>query len=135
MVGSFINRKSSERQYSTRPTRRPRGSNRDAGRLNGFPFRTWVSMTCVTQFFFFNFWHFKRKELKLMDESVNEKFQKKKKKDMWKHNGSFFLPNGHARRSDKNKFTSRITFARSAVFIFLLGSLNGLTLTWKNVKR
>jgi hypothetical protein len=49
---------------------------------------------------------------------------------------SFFLPNsGHARRSDKNKFTSRITFARSAVFIFLLGSLNGLTLTWKNVKR
>ena len=42
---------------------------------------------------------------------------------------SFFLPNsGHARRSDKNKFTSRLSFAHSATcfffFFFFLNMLN-----------
>ncbi len=40
---------------------------------------------------------------------------------------SFFLPNsGHARRSDKNKFTSRLSFAHSAAcfFFFFLNMLN-----------
>ena len=103
---------------------------------------TRVPPSALHNFFFshFIFWPFSFFLRKKWSWWMNPLMRKlKETKQNKKHNStfsahvetqrSFFLPNsGHARRSDKNKFTSRLSFAHSAAcfffFFFFLNMLN-----------